>query len=134
MAEVKRFKLKDGITIPKEAQAGGVGVHPAATHHILKFIHINGDPHGISIDIAFPEDIAWNDFDFILVLDEDALQPYFPFYDVLQGKPVSFNYLRQFVDAYNDYMSSLPFLEEISEEEAMARCAVPEDSDQDNEM
>ena len=135
MAQIKRFKLKDGITIPESAVPGGAGVHLAATHCIHKVIHVNGkDPFGIGIDIAFSEDVPWNDFDFVLVLDEEALQPYFPFYEALQGNAPTFEYLQKFIEAYNGYMSSLPFLEEITEEEALARCTVSEDSDQDNEM
>ena len=73
--------------------------------------------HGVSINIAFPEDLKeWNDFDYILVLDEDFGQPYGPFYHFMEGKiqepwPV----LIEVINAYNEFMSSFDWLEEIDE-------------------
>ena len=73
--------------------------------------------HGVSINIAFPEDLKeWNDFDYILVLDEDFGQPYGPFYHFMEGKiqepwPV----LIEVINAYNEFMTSFDWLEEIDE-------------------
>lgn len=71
----------------------------------------------ISVIIAFPENLSeWNDFDYILVLDEDFGQPYGPFYHFMNGeieKP--WGYLKEVIEAYNEFMSSLIFLEEIDD-------------------
>ena len=66
------------------------------------------------MNIAFPEDISkWNDFDYVLVLDEDFGQPYTPFYNHYEDEDDSnyFEFLRNVVEAYNAKMDSLSFLE-----------------------
>ena len=65
--------------------------------------------HEISVTIAFPQDLSeWDDFDYILVLDEDY---------GLEGKiEKPWDGLIDVIKAYNEFMSSLTFLEEINDE------------------
>ena len=72
--------------------------------------------HEISIIIAFPEDFSkWNDIDYVLILDEDFCQPYGPFYHYMEGKIKLFPVLEEVIQKYNEFMSSLIFLEEIND-------------------
>lgn len=114
---IKRFKLKDYVTldgIQKRyscLEDGGVYVQKDSVKCMFKTLH--GD---ISATIAFPEDLSkWNDFDYILVLDEEGGQPYFPFYGPNYGENIiGFPFLVKVIDAYNDWLSSLDFLEEVN--------------------
>ena len=73
--------------------------------------------HDISVSIAFPEDLRqWNDFDYILVLDENFGQPYTPFYQYMFGEiQEPWPGLIEVINAYNEFMSSFDWLEEIKE-------------------
>lgn len=68
-----------------------------------------------SIDIAFGSDINdWNDFDNVLVMDEDFGQPYTPFYGENYGKDIDdFPALEDVILKYNVFMSGLGIFEEI---------------------
>lgn len=67
-----------------------------------------------SVDIGFTDDINnWNDCDNVIVLDEDFLQPYTPFYANFENDITNFPCLEKTVETYNDYMDSLDFLEEV---------------------
>lgn len=68
-----------------------------------------------SIGIAFKDNIHdWNDFDNILVLDEDFGQSYTPFYGDMFGKDVyNFPTLEFVIEKYNEYMNSLGIFEGI---------------------
>ena len=77
------------------------------------------DKYCITLNIGFPKNLSkWDDFNYILVLDEEFGQPYIPFYAYLDGtwqkreSPV----LNQIIKNYNTEMRKLPFLEEIKEE------------------
>ena len=60
--------------------------------------------------------LEWNDFDYILVLDEDYGQPYGPFYHFMSGEiKEPWDGLKEVIEAYNEFMSSLIFLEEIND-------------------
>ena len=68
----------------------------------------------ISIIIAFDSsDLeSWNDFDNVLVLDEDFCQPYTPFYGDNYKKEVSdFPFLEWVISEYNALFDSLPVFE-----------------------
>lgn len=70
-----------------------------------------------SIDIGFTDDINyWNDYDNVIVLDEDFLQPYIPFYTNFENDITDFPCLEKTIETYNKYMNSLDFLEEITNE------------------
>ena len=117
--KIKRFKIKPGVDI---------FVHPCGRiqriiYGPVKYVNENSVGgfweslcHGISVTIAFPQDLSeWDDFDYILVLDEDFGQPYVPFYHFLEGKiEKPWDGLREVIEAYNEFMSSLTFLEEIN--------------------
>ena len=68
----------------------------------------------ISIIISFDSsDLeSWNDFDNVLVLDEDFCQPYTPFYGDNYKKEVSdFPFLEWVISEYNALFDSLPVFE-----------------------
>ena len=120
MLKIKRFKLKsdaDIFTFPwgRITMIIRTPVTYVNKNSICGFWdHLVGDD--ISITIAFPEDFSkWNDIDYVLVLDEAFGQPYGPFYHYLNGKTVIFPYLEEVITKYNEFMSSMPFLEEIDE-------------------
>lgn len=68
----------------------------------------------ISIIIAFDSSNleSWNDFDNVLVLDEDFCQPYTPFHGDNYKKEVSdFPFLEWVISEYNALFDSLPVFE-----------------------
>lgn len=71
----------------------------------------------ITVNIGFPEDLSkWNDFDYILVLDEDFGQPYVPFYHYLNKElKEPFPFLEKVIQKYNKTLRHLSYLEEIKE-------------------
>lgn len=141
MEKIKRYKLKDGITKEQLLQMGCKksdnltyiceGAVMGRTKSVKIFTnHEYKDQYGnlktlrcdseFDIDIAFTENLQnWNDFDNVLVLDSDWCQPYYPFYNYMDGKigiKTSPKILPLLVAEYNKYMSSLEFLEEVKEE------------------
>lgn len=127
--KIKRYKLKPNIT--KEQlekygyKDGGSWVFKGCKHFISKYFHINylykyaknktrKCSFNFSVDIGFTDDINnWNDCDNVIVLDEDFLQPYTPFYANFENDVTNFPCLEKTVETYNDYMDSLDFLEEV---------------------
>ena len=116
---INRYKLKDGIKMDdilselKERRIpraeGGSYVNRDAYY---VFWHTLVDD--IEVNIALPEDLSkWDDFDFVLVLDDSFGQPYVPFYEH-KGEP--FVYLLNVIGNYNKFMDSLNFLERKEEE------------------
>ena len=113
---IKRYKLKDGVTyeflLANGCKEGGAWIDESAVFYISKPL-----VDEVSLNIAFPKDLSrWDDFDYILVLDEDFGQPYTPFYHYAQtrirgGKP--FKFLQMVINKYNKVMDSLPFFEEL---------------------
>lgn len=138
MEKIKRYKLKDGITKEQLLKMGikeadyytyihkqaimGKG-YCAIIHFTYPHTGRNGKTKQIKatsefdIDIAFTENLQnWNDFDNVIVLDSDWCQPYYPFYNYLNGKigiKTSPKILPLLVAEYNKYMDSLEFLEEV---------------------
>ena len=80
------------------------------------FIVLRGD---IEMDIAFPKELEkWDDYEHVLVMDDNIGQPYGPFYSYLRDpaeQPDPF--LETIIEKYNEIMDSLPFLEKKDEEE-----------------
>ena len=109
--KIKRFRLKP------DADVSSIQQDPFMTYvhkdAIRGFWHTLKDD--ITINIVFPKNLSeWNDFDYILVLDEEFCQPYTPFYAFMDDpKRGSFPYLGEVVKAYNEFMASLPYLEEV---------------------
>ena len=115
---INKYRIKEGTTIEdilKELKAkdipnaeGGSWVNKNAYHVFWKVL-----VSSIEVDIALPKDLSeWDDFDYVLVMDDDFGQPYTPFY----GKE-SFHALLNIIGHYNKFMDSLDFLERRSEEE-----------------
>ena len=141
MEKIKRYKLKDDIKKEQLLKMGCresenlsyicKGAIIGKTHLIkIRYTYEYKDKYGnlktikytseFDVDIAFTDNLQqWNDFDNIIVLDSDFCQPYYPFYNYLNGKIGAKEIpkvLPLFVTEYNKYMSSLEFLEEIKEE------------------
>lgn len=115
--EVARFRIRPGASFSnvKCIREGGSWIHKDA----IRFMSIPlYDKYEITLNIGFPEDLSkWDDFNYILVLDEDFGQPYIPFYAHLDGtwQKKTGSILTQIVQKYNEEMRALPFLEEIKE-------------------
>ena len=114
--KIKRFKLREGVTLDALRKKhlcrnGGTWVNPNSVIFCTRAL--KGD---VTATIALPEDLSkWNDFDYILVLDEKALQPYTPFYGDRYGRDITgFSFLEEVIKNYNDWLSSMDFLEEMS--------------------
>lgn len=112
--KIKRFKLRDNVTkeelIALGFQYGGSWIVKDVDVYLYKYFG------WYSINIGFRENINdWNDFDNVLVLDEECGQPYFPFYDdKYYGKEVTkFPALESVIQNYNDFMSSLEIFKEV---------------------
>jgi len=120
MKQIKRFKLKDGTTFDtiqqecKFIRDGGSWINPDSLHYISRDVTPqNSRGAEISLEIGFPKDLSkWDDYDFVLVLDEDFCQPYTPFYG---NEP--FPFLSGVISMYNEVMERFSFLEEIDTEE-----------------
>lgn len=114
--EIARFKMRPNVSLNniKCIREGGSWIH----ENTIRFMSIPiYDKYEITLNIGFPEDLSkWNDFDYILVLDEDFGQPYTPFYSYMgetwQNKIGSI--LSTIIQNYNEEMRNLPFLEEIN--------------------
>ena len=117
--KINRYKLKSNITtndlIKLNAREGGIWINKESKLFLSKCFYYEPYEFEFSIGIAFKDNIHdWNDFDNILVLDEDFGQPYTPFYGDMFGKDVcNFPTLEFVIEKYNEYMSSLGIFEEI---------------------
>lgn len=113
--KVNRYKIKDGVTfddilkLPR-IQDGGNYVEPSAKKMLWKELYKN-----IDVNIAFPEDLStWDDFNFILVIDDDFGQPYTPFYNhLIDPHRVPFSFVEDVINNYNQFMSELGIFEEV---------------------
>ena len=115
--KIHRFRIKSNVT-PGDLEnlgvrKGGVFVNPSAEW--VYFMHLSDD---VTLNIAFPKDLAsWNDFDFVLLLDEDFGQPFTPFYRYLnEGRKHTSGpneYLKNIIQQYNAAMEAIPFFEEL---------------------
>ena len=114
---IRRFRLRDGVTremlVGLGFRQGGSWIISDAELFKSWCLH-----DSIELEITFGGDEArwsetWNDRDNILVLDEDFLQPYGPFYAYNPANRPS-ACLTLVISQYNRIMSSLPFLEEIT--------------------
>ena len=109
----KRFRLKPNVTMDLIKacgfKPGGDGwIHKDAV--VFKSWKLNED---ISLNIAFPDNLGeWNDFDFVLVLDEEFGQPYTPFYEAKKH----FEFLDRVIKRYNAIMTSMTLFEECEDE------------------
>lgn len=113
---IKRYSIRDGTTIEDIKAAGGrdggTWINKESKLFISKYCEYKPTQFEFSIGIAFKDNLAdWNDFDNVLVLDEDFCQPYTPFYGENFGKDITnFPTLENCIEQYNQFMDSLPFL------------------------
>ena len=111
--KIKRFKLKGDVTRSQlealGARTGGSWIKGDAELFLGKGVYYKPTRFEYSIGIAFGPDIHdWNDFDNVLVLDEDFGQPYTPFYGDNYGKDITdFPTLENVIMNYNEFMSGL---------------------------
>ena len=119
--KAKNYKLKYTPTekqlIESGANSGGSWIDKSSKLHISKSFILPQYDFEFSIDICFKPDISdWNDFDNVLVLDEDFLQPYTPFYGNNYKKEISNHPCLEYcIEKYNEFMDSFDFLCEVSE-------------------
>ena len=108
--KIKLFKLKPNADISSVSES---------THfsYISKdcvrgfFVNLG---HEITLNVGFPKNLLkWNDWNYVLVIDEEFGQPYTPFYKYLINEIEAFPALLEIVHAYNEEMSKLEYLEEI---------------------
>lgn len=118
--KIKRFKPKRGVT---QTDLLALGFRPGGSWikddaQLFLSVSLN-DKCNLSLDIAFGANITeWNDFDNILILDEDICQPYTPFYGENYGKDITdFPALEAVIANYNRQMTDLGIFEEIKESE-----------------
>lgn len=129
MLEIKRYKIKDGININDVVSFHGVEkcdwsfVHKDAKFGMAKYIYSRKLDFEVSIYVTFSENLQeWDDFNYVLVLDDDFGQPYTAFYrrleqTILPAKQklssTENKYVDWVVEEYNKFMDSISFLEEI---------------------
>ena len=122
---IKRFKLKEGRPTKEDFERygfreGGSWIIKDAKWFCDKIIskedkHYYRD-YETSFSMAFQDDPSkFNDFDNVLVLDEEFGQPCTPFYGYLNGETEPFPFLAWVISEYNEWMSSFDFLEEVKE-------------------
>ena len=117
---VKHFKLKDNITIEDIQKTNRITSGGTWIHENSKYLFFTTLIDSIELNIGFPEDLSkWNDWDYIMILDDDFCQPYTPFYSYIDktadgASDEEFSdYLLNVVRKYNEVMSSLDFLVEV---------------------
>lgn len=95
-----------------------------AVAYIHKYIKIKlpKSTYFFDLDIGFTskeyiDNENWNDFDNVIILDEEFDQPYTPFYHHFGEEVDEFPVLENLIEQYNEYMKSLPFLEEAKDDE-----------------
>ena len=112
MEKIKRFRLKPGETLwLLKPESFWTFVHEDAVKGYFGEI-----ADGITVNVAFPEDLTkWDDYNYILVVDEDSGQPYYPFYNYMEGKEKAFPFLAEVIKGYNRWMGSKPEFEEVEE-------------------
>ena len=118
--KAKSYKLKyvptEGQLIDARAKIGGIWINKESVFYITKFFCLPEYDFEFSISIYFKDDIGdWNDFDNVLVLDDDFGQPYTPFYTNYKKEVSNFPCLEHCIEKYNEFMDSFDFLCEVSE-------------------
>lgn len=116
--KMKRYKIKDTTTLDDifacGAREGGSWVNKESEYLISKYCYFKKTNFEFDIDVVFKKNILdWDDFNNVLVLDMDFCQPYTPFYGENYGEEITeFPTLEYCIEQYNEFMDSLPFLEE----------------------
>jgi len=114
--KIKRFKLKDNIQFQDLRQHPGINPGGSYIQKDAVLIDSKFAIHkSIDVEIGFPEDLTeWNDIDYVLVLDFDFGQPFYPFYRFLATGENESRFVSELVERYNNWMSSRDYLEEIN--------------------
>lgn len=118
MAKVKRYRLIDGFNLDdwKDKYGfkdGGSWACKDSEHYILKSMLF--DNYEFSVYLCLPSEDKikdWNDYDYMLVIDDDFVQPYDPFYKHYEEEVDNYWCLEQLINMYNRWMDSLEFLKE----------------------
>lgn len=121
--KAKSYKLKYVPTVQQLRDAGflpgGAWIHAEAFMFATRCFDLPKTNCELSVSICFLPDLdVWDDFNNILVLDEEFGQPYTPFYSENYKKDIKyFPVLEYCIRQYNDFLDSFDFLEEIKEED-----------------
>ena len=119
--KMKRYRIKENTTVADilatGAREGGSWINKESKYFINHPCYYKKNRFEFDIGVAFKENVTdWNDFDNVIVLDEDFCQPYTPFYGDNYGKDITgFDTLIYCIEQYNAFLDSLPFIEEIKE-------------------
>ena len=117
--KIKRFKLREGVTkdelMALGFKPGGSWIKKDAELFLGKCFYYKPTNFEYSIDIAFGSNIQdWDDFNNVLVLDDDFGQPYTSFYGKNYGKNVvGFPTLENVIENYNKFLGGLDIFEEM---------------------
>lgn len=121
--KAKSYKLKYVPTVDQLSAAGfrpgGTWIHKEALMFATRCFDLPKTNCELSVSICFLPDLdVWDDFNNILVLDEEFGQPYTPFYSENYKKDIKgFPVLESCIRQYNDFLDSFDFLEEVKEED-----------------
>ena len=116
---INKYKLKKNTTLADDvsfgARDGGGWIKKGSKYFLSKKFYYKETDLSVSINITFEDKLSeWNDFDNVLVLDEDFGQPYTPFYGDNYKRDVQNSPSLVFcIEKYNEYMDSIPFFEKI---------------------
>ena len=118
MARINRYRARLDGYMPKSARLGGSWIRKDADYFIGKSFTVKDGRAKLefSINIAFVEGslIGWNDFDSVLILDDDFGQPYTPFYGENWGEEITdFPILGKVIEKYNEFMDKQTYLERM---------------------
>lgn len=127
--KIKRFKLKEGRPTQEDLEKYGFReggswlIKDAKTYTSANKIVRKEDfqryrDYEISFNLAFKDDPTdFNDFDNVLIFDEEFCQPYTPFYGYMgnNNDKEPFPFLAWVISEYNEWMSGFDFLEEVKE-------------------
>ena len=117
--KAKSYKLKYIPTkeqlIKLGARPGGAWINQDSDLYISIVREFPDSCGDFIICIGFPDFekglVEWDDFNFVLVLDDDFGQPYTPFYGKNYKKDIqNFPCLECVIEAYNNFMDSFDFL------------------------
>lgn len=116
MSRIKRYQY-NGAPLPKNMHLDGGWIKGGAMGYISKTFYNKLTDHEFTICVAFDRDMdEWNDFDNILITDDDSGSTYSPFYDMWDEEVENWSSLQYVIECYNDFMDGLPFLEPLKEE------------------
>lgn len=105
--EIKRYTLSDNLSIDmlKKNNFKNGGYLKKIPHPKYSYNKYLADEIELHIEIGINEDGTFNfdDFDNIIVLDDNFCQPYYPFYEYDKGFP----FLNELIKEYNNSMDNL---------------------------